>query len=388
MSLFKKKYTDLKDYFVHKKDLNKYIKWDGCLYFMENDVVKFSNKHTTSCLSFNIDNFKNTTIIFENSSFLELNISEYCNDIRNNKIIFKNCTFDNCSAVLLGDSDVSFINCRINDQLIVGSAKKIFLYNTKVGINKVVLSLGNSKTENVMINGLSESNFTVESKIKLNVDAKNIDISNIKSSVKLHLGNKETENILINNINSLLDSNKPLVFANSNNIEICNSYIYLQSNFSNSIMLNNSVVYMNKINNNSISLNSSRIDGCVNDSQKIGMITTQSISVDGNSNIENYMIKSDDVVVNYGAGLVLSDSLLGVSNLLELREDSSILSNDNKSALSANDTIMYSNANINVNKSKYKNNSKNEEITNLNMLYDERKKLVKVLKTAVNKPVL
>ena len=155
------KYCDIKDYFINKHDLRTYKNWDGRTTLFFGKEVQLSNSNKDSVLNLNIDKFRNSTIVFQNSSFKNIVIREYnrCNNV---KVQFIGCKIDEANMGLCGNSDI-LLSMSIVNSLKINDARNVNLRDSKNISNQPIKLTCSAKNINIE-----------NSNVILNVDNSNI----------------------------------------------------------------------------------------------------------------------------------------------------------------------------------------------------------------------
>ena len=328
----RKKYLNFKDYIIDKKQSKIFKKWDGTGYLFTESVVVLSNNNITKNFELNIDKFKNTTIIIQNSSFDNLNITEF--NENNNKVILKKCIVNNAELHLFQNSSVSIVDCEVQ--------------------NKLNLTAHNAELTNI------NNDNTIEP-IIINVFSDNVvELENISGNIYLTLEAKEIK------------------------IEKCVTWLNVEQ--TNKLFINKSNMFINKINSTSIiEILASKIKHPLINSEN-ALIDTKFMNVSNVSEVNNCYIKANDINILENSYLLFQNSYFEINGHLDIKENSFIFDSQyKKSILDIKNILIHPNSGIDVLGLECSNES--EEYINIeyNNLKNERKKLVKILSLINNK---
>ena len=231
------KYNDIKDYFVNKNELKLYKKWDGYTQLFPQKKIYFTNKNKESVLALNVDKFKNATIIFTNSTFKSIEITE--NNVKNNvKIHFIGCTIEKAEFHLRGGSNILLSDCKVN-VLTINNAKDVCLNNVHNLTSKpfdFICSANSIKIEN------SDTNLEVYNTNNIVLKNSGVFVRNIVVNNNINIFNIVMRNIQNSPINGFLKSENLNIFANS----IINSCVVQANNVNiiDAIVLSNKCMFV------------------------------------------------------------------------------------------------------------------------------------------------
>lgn len=272
-----KYYNKIDNYFIDKEQLKRYKNHQ----LLPNEVVILSNDNHESNLSINVDDFKATTIIFKDSKFKYLKLSNF-NTMPSPTVKLDNCDVERGYMILNPNSEVFLNNCSAD--LLEISAKNININKLK-SLNKYIspsnFKIGGEHTDKVSI---TDSKGLYDERLKFNIQSKKTYINNSRIRIKTNCNILLLNNSNITNDNSIVENytiinNSNILYHPCNKILKCPTiFIYGKNGIVNSDIETN-ILSINKDSNLNIS------DAKININDELIMGTSSSLNCKNNSKL-------------------------------------------------------------------------------------------------------
>ena len=330
----KKKYLSFDGYFLDRKQSKKYkslFNDERYRYALMTERIKVSNKRNENDLSINLDKFNHCTIIFINSSFNNLEITEQNDNY--NTIVFRNCKLKNAKINLDSHSCIELYDCNIG-KLSVDGASNINLKH---------------------IEGINSFGFVPE----------------------ITVGSEKTNKVKIDNTN--IFGIRPIINAQAAAVEVNSSKIFLTTNNTQVIDMHWSNVLGYQLHASmGIAINNSTVDKGYD--FPYFSLNSKYIDILGKSQVNNSIVDTGIMSIYPDSELLFENSFIDISEKLICYNNSKVLDfNDKNSCFCADKITLFQRSKIDVNGLDYTNDSKNNVDIEFNNLRTERENLVKTL---------
>ena len=325
-------YRKVENYFINKEQIKKYKTGK----FKAKEEIILTNNNNTRELSINIDEFKDSTIIFKNCSFKTLKIVNSVHSL-GSTIIFIDCVIEEGKILTNNKSNVEFINCYTKNLITHG--KNISLSNC----------IKNSETE----------------------------VCNIS------LGNIYTKRVNITNVSQTSSLSPIIISVQSSRLNIINSNFVLNPNCYDIEMVKSKIMLWKIQQVKNLVLNNSKL---YSENSNIKNMTCSTVNIVDYSTISNFILDTKVLSIDKMSSLIPENTFIEVHNLLMLNNKAHIIKPCySTSLIEANNIYLNPNSYISANNMQYENKNSFCIKVSLEKLKCERERLCKTLKLVENK---